>query len=71
MTYEVFNQRDLKGTIKTFTNLRAAKRYAKSIAGGAGNGGVVRDASYRSRAAVYTTISGWDFDRCPDSWSLC
>jgi len=71
MTYEALNQQDSKGTIKTFTSLRAAKRYAKSIAGGFDNGGVVRDATYKSRGAIYTTSNGWDFSRCPYSWSRC
>lgn len=70
MQYEVFNQQAGAATMKTFSNLRAAKRHARSIAGaGFDNGGVVRDAGYKSRAAIYNAGQGWDFTRCPESWA--
>ena len=70
MTYEAFNQQDLKGTLKTFTDLREAKRYAKSVAGdGYDKGGIVRDANYISRAAQYHRKQGWDYSRCPANWA--
>lgn len=68
-TYEVFNQQHLATTIKSFANRKAAKKYARQIAGGGfDNGGVVRDKNYKSRAAIYHLNQGWDYSNCPPSW---